>query len=167
MNTYSEAQHTHCMLGFIVRAKGDILLLQNQEGLWSIPAGEARPHESPEAAAQRILWKETQCVHPLGNYVLHEFPPVTLTEEQRLVSFQIYSLVLARRFSAVATGKYPRARWIRPSDLGSIELTASACEAIEQWRKMPKRHRQRTPDPVQQAFRSFRLSPRFVHQGTV
>ena len=93
-------------------------------GLWEFPGGKVEPGESPAAALEREIAEELDCTIQVGDLITttahdYEFGTVHLTTFYcRLVS------------GVPTTSEHAAIRWLRPTDLATIEWAPADVPAV-------------------------------------
>ncbi len=115
----------HSSGGVVLNPKGQVLVVQQRDGSWSLPKGHVKEGEDPKAAAMREIVEETgvaDCtlVKILGSYSRYSLADTGKENTASMKRITIYLFIAADTELRPADPRNPAAKWMPKSEVARL-----------------------------------------------
>lgn len=115
----------HSAGGVVLNPKGDVLIVRQKDGSWSLPKGHIEEGEDPKVTAIREIAEETglrgcTCVKILGSYSRYSLAETGMEDTSKLKRITIYLFTTTDTEVRPADPRTPEAKWVSKADVASF-----------------------------------------------
>lgn len=115
----------HSAGGVVLNPKGDVLVVQQRDGSWSLPKGHIQEGEDPKAAAVREVAEETGIRDPALVKILGSYSRYSLadTGRENLTSMKritIYLFIATETELKPMDPRNPTAKWVPKGEVAAL-----------------------------------------------
>lgn len=115
----------HSAGGVVLNPKGEVLIVRQRDGSWSLPKGHIQEGEDPKAAAIREIKEETGLadftpVKILGSYSRYSLAETGGNDTSKLKRITFYLFITKETALRPADPRNPEARWVAKGDVASF-----------------------------------------------
>lgn len=115
----------HSAGGVVLNPRGDVLVVKQRDGSWSLPKGHIEEGEDPKTTAIREIREETgltqyECVKILGSYSRYSLAETGKEDTSKLKRITIYLFVTTETALRPADPRNPEAKWVSKDEVASF-----------------------------------------------
>lgn len=115
----------HSAGGVILNPKGEVLIVRQKDGSWSLPKGHIEEGEDTKTAAMREIREETglrdfTCMKILGSYSRYSLAETGREDTSKLKRITFYLCTTPETELRPADPRNPEARWVVKADVASF-----------------------------------------------
>jgi len=114
----------HSAGGVVLNPKGEVLIVRQKDGSWSLPKGHIEEGEDPKRTAIREIREETglqqyECVKILGSYSRYSLAETGREDTSKLKRITIYLFTTPDTDLRPADPRSTEAKWVLKTDVAS------------------------------------------------
>lgn len=122
---YSMIMFAHSAGGVVLNPKGEVLVVRQKDGSWSLPKGHIQEGEDPKTAALREIREETglerlSFIKLLGSYSRYSIAETGMEDASKLKRLTIYLFVTPDFDVRSADPRIPEVKWVEKSAVASL-----------------------------------------------
>ncbi len=115
----------HSAGGVVLNPKGEVLVVQQRDGSWSLPKGHIKEGEDPKAAAIREIREETgirdcSLVKILGSYSRYSLADTGKEDLSSMKRITIYLFIAADAELRPTDPRNPAAKWVPKGEVAKL-----------------------------------------------
>jgi ADP-ribose pyrophosphatase YjhB (NUDIX family) len=116
--------------GVVINRDGDILVVNQDGSVWSLPKGHVNPGETMRAAAEREIKEESgvsslRYIKGLGSYQRYQVGKGGVGEHRdRLKTIRLFLYTTDQYELAPEDPRNPEARWVAPEEVAAVLTVA-------------------------------------------
>jgi ADP-ribose pyrophosphatase YjhB (NUDIX family) len=119
------SQFSHSAGGIVINSRGDVLVVKQRDGSWSLPKGKLNPDEKPQDAAMREIIEESglrdlNFVKLLKSYSRYGVKNTGMEDKDRLRRLTFYLFTTNETELRPMDPRIHEARWVPQQDVTQL-----------------------------------------------
>ena len=143
------SEFSHSAGGIVLNTHGDVLVVKQRDGSWSLPKGKINPDEKPQDAAAREIAEESGIreltfIKLLKSYSRYGVKNTGMEDKDRLRRLTFYLFTTTEKQLRPADSRILEARWVpqqnvkqlltHPKDQNFLRMRCRKCGRRYSWR---------------------------------